>query len=81
MLLITVKEVGVSGQGYHLANGKVIEVTDEEAERLEALYPGCFEEYAYLKPEELLDKLASNHPQSTAGKPDGDGGEDEEDKE
>lgn len=62
MFLITVKEV--IGSNYHLANGKVIEATDEEAERLQALYPGCFEEYVYLKPAELLDKLGRTPAQT-----------------
>lgn len=60
MLLITVKEV--VGNNYHLANGKVIEVTEEEAERLQALYPDSFKKYVYLKPAELLEKLGKTYP-------------------
>jgi hypothetical protein len=42
VILRAIKEVGKSGEGYHLAKSKVIEVPEEEAERLQKAYPGCF---------------------------------------
>ena len=58
ILIEAVKEVGESGKGYHLAKGKVIEVSEEERERLEELYPGCFQEYVWAAPKELFDRLS-----------------------
>lgn len=44
MLLKVIKEVGQSGGDYHLAVGKVIEVSEAEAQKLQADWPGCLEE-------------------------------------
>lgn len=55
--LLVVKEVGKSGEGYHLAVGKVIEVSEEEAERLQAEFPECLQEPAFLSAVDLQDEV------------------------
>ncbi len=55
--LLVVQEIGKNGEGYHLAAGKVIEVSEDEAQRLQEAYPGCLEEPTYLSPIELREKV------------------------
>ena len=74
ILIEAVKEVGESGKGYHLAVGKVIEVTEEEREKLEELYPGCFREYVWAEPKELFDRLNGNQNPPPQPSPKGGGG-------
>lgn len=64
MKLAVVKEVGKSGEGYHLAVGKVIEVSEEEAERLQEEYPGCLAAPEYLSPIELREEVDSRKKKS-----------------
>lgn len=43
MLLRILEEIGTSGSKYHLAAGKVIDVSETEAERLLEAYPEAIE--------------------------------------